>query len=159
MGAVNDSSPVRLSGGIPTTILPDEDPETLAALDAAIVSRQPVSAVEAVVAGAPRSLFAWAALGDVATSPVQRYAAYRLGYHRGLDALRANGWRGSGFVPSSAPSNIGFLRCVRGLAEASAAIGERDETERLAVFLAQIDPSGPKAGTDPGSDPGPGGGA
>ena len=46
----------------------------------------------------PRFLDAWAELGDLGRDDVERYAYYRVGYHRGLDALRANGWRGSGYV-------------------------------------------------------------
>ena len=96
-----------------------------------------------VVADHPRFLDAWAALGDAATDPVERYAAYRVGYHRGLDALRANGWRGSGYVRWAEPTNVGFLRCVRGLQAMAAAIGETDEAERCAQFLQQLDPAGP----------------
>ncbi len=98
------------------------------------------AAIAAVVADAPRSLFAWAALGEAETDPVQRYAAFRVGYHRGLDALRANGWRGAGQVPWSSASNRGFLRCLRGLAQAAGQIGELDEVERITSFLALLDP-------------------
>ena len=49
-----------------------------------------------MVAQHPRSLIGWCTLGDVATDTVERYAAYRVGYHRGLDTPRATGWRGSG---------------------------------------------------------------
>jgi hypothetical protein len=102
-------------------------------------------AVAAVVADNPRALEAWAALGDVGRDPVERYAAYRIGYHRGLDALRASGWRGSGYVRWSAPSNQGFLRSLLGLQRMAAAIGEADEADRCATFLAQLDPSGAPA--------------
>jgi hypothetical protein len=64
-----------------------------------------------------------------------------VGYHRGLDALRANGWRGSGYVRWEAPSNRGFLRCLSGLAQMAAAIGETAEAERCELFCAQLDPS------------------
>lgn len=100
------------------------------------------AAVAGVVAGAPRFLDAWAALGDLGRDPVERYAAYRVGYHRGLDALRANGWRGSGYVRWSEPTNRGFLRCMRGLADMAAQIGEDDEADRCRTFLLQLDPSG-----------------
>jgi hypothetical protein len=92
------------------------------------------------VADWPRCLEAWAELGDLGRDAVERYAAYRVGYHRGLDRLRANGWRGSGYVRSSHPENVGFLRCLRGLGEMAAAIGEADEAERCATFLLQLDP-------------------
>lgn len=90
----------------------------------------------------PRSMFAWAALGAVGRDDIERYAAYRVGYHRGLDALRANGWRGSGYVRWADESNRGFLRCLSGLQRMAAAIGERDEAERIEMFIAQLDPTG-----------------
>jgi hypothetical protein len=98
--------------------------------------------VAEVVAASPRSLNAWAALGSLGRDDIERYAAYRVGYHRGLDALRANGWRGSGYVRWADETNRGFLRCLRGLQQMAAAIGERDEAERIAVFIHQLDPSG-----------------
>jgi len=103
-------------------------------------------AVAAVVASAPRYLDGWAELGDLGRDDIERYAAYRVGYHRGLDALRANGWRGSGYVKWSAVTNRGFLRSLRGLAEMAEIIGERDEAERCRLFLAQLDPSGVPTG-------------
>jgi hypothetical protein len=68
--------------------------------------------------------------------------AYRVGYHRGLDALRANGWKGSGYVRWSAPTNHGFLNCLDGLARTAADIGETDEATRCLQFLLQCDPNG-----------------
>jgi hypothetical protein len=65
-----------------------------------------------------------------------------VGYHRGLDRLRANGWRGSGYVRWREETNRGFLRALRGLGQAAARIGEQDEAERCAQFLAQLEPSG-----------------
>ena len=100
-------------------------------------------AIAQVVADHPRFVAAWAALGDAAGDTIERYAAYRVGYHRGLDALRANGWRGSGYVRWVEPTNVGFLRCLQGLQEMAEAIGEDDEAERCAQFLQQLDPSGP----------------
>ena len=82
------------------------------------------------------------ALGDAGRDDVERYAAYRVGYHRGLDALRANGWRGSGYVRWREPGNVGFLRCLEGLGAMARRIGELDEAERVEVFLAQLDPDG-----------------
>ena len=99
--------------------------------------------MSAVVARWPRCLVAWATLGDLARDDVEAYAAYRVGYHRGLDRLRANGWRGSGYVRWSAPENQGFLRSLRGLGQAAGRIGEQDEAERCAHFLAQCDPEHP----------------
>ena len=99
-------------------------------------------AAASVAARWPRSLEAWATLGDSARDDVEAYMAYRIGYHRGLDALRANGWRGSGYVRWTAPTNHGFLRCLWGLARQAEQIGEADEAERCRLFLAQLDPSG-----------------
>jgi hypothetical protein len=136
--------PINLSAGLPSTVLPPPDPSAAerlaAALDAPDAQRR--AAVSAVAASSPRFLDAWAALGDLGRDTIERYAAYRVGYHRGLDTLRANGWRGSGYVRWNEPTNHGFLRCLRGLAAMAAEIGEDDEAERCRVFLLQLDPSG-----------------
>lgn len=140
--------PINLSSGLPATVIPAVDPALAERLARAIA--QPESerreAVAQVVASAPRYLDAWAELGDLGRDPVERYAAYRVGYHRGLDTLRANGWRGSGYVRWAEPTNRGFLRSLRGLGEMAAAIGEDDEAERCRTFLLQLDPSGIPAG-------------
>lgn len=137
--------PVTLTGGVPTTVLPAPDAAAAAALAEALAAPadQRRDRVTAVVARWPRFLDAWAALGDLGRDTIERYAAYRVGYHRGLDTLRANGWRGSGYVRWSAPTNTGFLRALQGLGRMAAEIGELDEAERIALFLAQLDPSGP----------------
>jgi hypothetical protein len=56
--------------------------------------------------------------------------------------LRASGWRGSGYVRWSEQTNRGFLRALRGLGRTAAQLGEHDEAERCAQFLAQLDPAG-----------------
>jgi hypothetical protein len=130
-------APVSLTpSGPPETVLDAEPPDALAAL-AAASSRDEVSAV---VARWPRFLEGWAELGDRGRDVVEAYACYRVGYHRGLDRLRANGWRGSGYVRWGHPTNRGFLRALAGLAGAAAAIGETDEAERCELFLRQLDP-------------------
>jgi hypothetical protein len=134
--------PIRMSSGIPTTVLPETDPGLRHELARAATADDAAAAVGEVVARHPRSLEGWAVLGDASEATMARYAAYRVGYHRGLDALRANGWRGSGYVRWSAPGNQGFLRCLLGLQRAAAAIGETDEAERCEQFLLQLDPSG-----------------
>jgi len=104
------------------------------------------SAEEAVRAH-PASSLAWAVLADEAWDaghPVESYAYARVGYHRGLDALRRNGWKGHGPVPWSHEPNQGFLRCLRSLARAAGAIGETDEVDRIGVFLDDCDPSVPR---------------
>lgn len=131
-------SPVNLSRGLPETVLPPEPNEIVAALDVAGSDRD---AVAAVAARFPRSLLAWAALGDLGRDDIERYACFRVGYHRGLDALRANGWRGSGYVRWSHETNRGFLRALQGLQRQAAAIGETDESDRCAQFLTQLDPT------------------
>ena len=135
---------IAMSDGLPSTVLPELDPAIRQRLAEALAEPLPSrrDAVAAVVADHPRVLEVWAALGDVGRDPVERYAAYRIGYHRGLDALRASGWRGSGYVRWSVPSNHGFLRSLLGLHRMAAVIGEDDEAERCATFLAQLDPSG-----------------
>jgi hypothetical protein len=97
----------------------------------------------------PRYSAAWAALAelDEARDQVAAYAFARTGYHRGLDALRAAGWRGSGYVRWRHPSNRGFLRCLDALGRLAKAIGEEDEAERCAVFLKQLDPEWPGQGS------------
>ena len=130
--------------GPPRTVLPAEsaavDQGLRQALDVSLDDRRPL--VAQIVADNPRSLNAWAALGSLGRDEIERYASFRVGYHRGLDALRANGWRGSGYVRWVDETNRGFLRCLRGLREMAAAIGEHDEAERIAVFMQQLDPSG-----------------
>lgn len=139
------SSTVNLSGmGPPDVVLPVVDPTMQAALDGALAApaRDRRDAVARVVANYPRYLAAWAALGDVARDAIESYMAYRVGYHRGLDALRANGLKGSGYVRWSAPTNHGFLNCLDGLARSAAKIGEADEAMRCEQFLLQCDPNG-----------------
>ena len=142
---MSDSRPVNLSqSGPPETVLDNEPQAALGALaDALGSSTDPRAAVATVVASWPRFLDGWARLGDLGRDPIERYAAYRVGYHRGLDRLRANGWRGSGYVRWEHEPNRGFLRALAGLASMAAAIGEADEAERCETFLRQLDPSWP----------------
>lgn len=141
-----DQSPVNLTPtGPPETVLPPPPTEAVEALDRALTEppdRQR-DAIAAVVARYPRYLDAWAQLGRRGRDEVERYAYFRVGYHRGLDALRASGWRGSGFVRWEQEPNRGFLRALDGLRMAAGAIGETDEEERCARFLRQLDPSWP----------------
>lgn len=130
--------------GPPSVVLPAESDELLAeyARIEALPSEEKRSQLAVVVMRHPRSLLGWCHIGDVGRDPLERYAYYRIGYHRGLDALRQNGWRGSGYVKWSNPTNQGFLRCLRGLQNMATVIGERDEAERCAIFLQQLDPAG-----------------
>jgi hypothetical protein len=141
--------PVQMTtSGPPEMVLDDEPADALAALDEALARPEPErrEAVAAVVARWPRFLDAWARLGALARDDVERYACYRVGYHRGLDRLRASGWRGSGYVRWQHPQNRGFLRALDGLRGSAEAIGEADEADRCAAFLRQLDPDWPPSG-------------
>ena len=143
-GNSSGERPITLSpGGLPSTVLPAPDPVAQDRLTAALAADESdrKQAVSEFVAAYPRDLAGWATLGDLGDHTIERYAAYRVGYHRGLDALRANGWRGSGYVRWSEPTNRGFLRALRGLQQMAAEIGEVDEAERCAQFLSQLDPT------------------
>ena len=125
----------------------DGPPPTLLPEDAAAAALSSGGAADFVVRSHPTSSLAWAVLSDQAWAEgrvVESYAFARVGYHRGLDALRRNGWKGHGAVPWSHEPNQGFLRCLRSLARAAAAIGEQDEVDRLAVFIDDCDPSIPR---------------
>ena len=135
---------VRLTpAGPPETILAPEPAEVRAALAEALAAsaEDRRGRVAAVVARWPRSLEGWADLGDLARDDIEAYAYFRIGCHRGLDRLRAEGWRGSGYVRWEHESNRGFLRALQGLQRMAVAIGETDEAERCATFLAQLDPA------------------
>ena len=139
-------SDISLSrSGPPETVLPPDPVDVEAALDAALASDSPRDAVSAVVADNPTLLSGWAHLGRMARDDIEAYAAFRVGYHRGLDCLRANGWRGSGYVRWEHPTNRGFLLALHGLATQARTIGELDEAERCDLFLRQLDPSWPPA--------------
>ncbi len=142
---MSDDHPIHLTPqGPPTTVLPAPDPSARHALEQALAGDAGArhDAVSDVVAMWPRYVDAWARLGDLGRDDIERYAAYRVGYHRGLDALRASGWRGSGYVRWSNENNRGFLRALRGLGQMAERIGESDEAERIALFIQQLDPSG-----------------
>jgi hypothetical protein len=118
------------------TLLPAE-PEVLDSL-----GNDELDAADAVIAH-PRSPLVWALLADEAFAAgkiLESYAFARVGYHRGLDALRKAGWKGHGPVPWSHEPNRGVLRALYALHRAADAIGEEDEVERLAAFLVDCDP-------------------
>jgi hypothetical protein len=94
----------------------------------------------AVVREHPESPLAWAvlaerALADDAVDDVTAYAYARVGYHRSLDLLRRNGWKGHGPVPWAHVPNRGFLRSLAALAKSAERIGEQPEVERCRDFL------------------------
>ncbi|HEY6497276.1 MAG TPA: DUF3151 domain-containing protein [Trebonia sp.] len=125
------SDHVNLLGEPPATLLPP-----LAEAEALIASgTSPVD----VAAKYPAFSLAWALLAESALDggrPVDAYAYARTGYHRGLDALRRNGWKGYGPIPWSHEPNQGFLRCLAALGTAAGDIGEADEEQRCWTFLA-----------------------
>ncbi|HJQ06212.1 MAG TPA: DUF3151 domain-containing protein [Nocardioides sp.] len=121
---------IDLMAGPPPTHLP-EDPA------AGVLAEGEAPA--AVVRRFPASPAAWAALAEQAVAAdadeVTVYAYARVGYHRSLDVLRRNGWKGHGPVPWEHEPNRGFLTCLALLAKAARAIGEDDEWERCSTFL------------------------
>jgi hypothetical protein len=126
----------NLLGEPPATLLP-ADPEPQAALEAGTPPEQ-------VAADHPSSCLAWAVLAERELGhqhAVQAYAYARTGYHRGLDLLRRNGWKGHGPVPWEHAPNHGFLRALAALARAAHAIGEEEEAERCRTFLRESSPT------------------
>src|SRR5262249_2352241 len=96
-----------LLGGPPPTLLPDND-EAAAALAG---GADPVE----VASRWPAYSEAWAELADRAFAAgrtldrtLESYAYARVGYHRGLDALRRNGWKGPRPIPRAHPPNPGL---------------------------------------------------
>jgi hypothetical protein len=98
-----------------------------------------------VVRRHPASPAAWAALAQQAQAEaaddVTLYAYARVGYHRSLDLLRRNGWKGHGPVPWEHAPNRGFLTCLALLATAARSIGEDEEWERCRDFLRDSSPT------------------
>ena len=98
----------------------------------------------AVAAARPSSSIAWATLAERAMDAgdaVSAYAFARTGYHRGLDQLRRNGWKGFGPVPWAHEPNRGFLRSCGALSRAATEFGETDEVERLRTLISDSDPA------------------
>ena len=126
MGDLLGPDPILLPGDI------DAEAELLAGESQAIVAAAHTSAS-----------VAWATLAEDALEDdkaVTAYAYARTGYHRGLDQLRRNGWKGFGPVPYAHEPNRGFLRCVASLARAADTIGETDEFQRCLDLLDDCDP-------------------
>jgi hypothetical protein len=119
-----------LMSGPPATRLP-EDPAA-AALAAGDEPRS-------VVKKYPESPLAWAVVAELAqadgSDDLVGYAFARVGYHRSLDALRRNGWKGHGPVPWDHVPNRGFLRALAALTKAAGLIGEAAEQQRCGEFL------------------------
>ncbi|GEM_PF-261555 len=128
-----ETHPNLMAGG-KDTLLPDDPARTA-------LNQQGGDNLIEVVRANPTSSLCWALLAEDALAKqlpeadVTGYAYARTGYHRGLDALRRNGWKGSGPVPWSHQPNQGFLRCLHALAVAADRIGEDEEAARCAQFL------------------------
>ncbi len=133
------SETLGISPKPPETVLPEVDASLLAKLVESIESND-LNSVELLTAENPTNLFCWATLAVMSESVITKYAYARIGYHRGLDSLRANGWRGSGYVRSNTASNRGFLTCLALLHHYAGEIGEDSEFERCKEFLIQLDP-------------------
>ena len=98
---------------------------------------------DATAVAHPDSPAVWAAraereLADGDT--IVAYAYARTGYHRSLDRLRANGWKGWGPVPASHEANVPVLKAIAMLALASKAIGDDAEYDRCRQMLSDADP-------------------
>jgi hypothetical protein len=124
------------NAGTPETRLP-EDPAAAQLEEAG----GQLTELTTIVSRHPTSSLGWALLAEQALAQdtpeetIRAYAFARTGYHRGLDALRRSGWRGSGPVPWEHGPNRGFLRALWALSVAAGRIGETDEQERCAQFL------------------------
>ncbi len=121
-----------------------QPPETLLPQDPADVLLAEGVAPGQVVRRYPASPTAWASVANEArigdADDLVVYAFARVGYHRSLDLLRRNGWKGNGPVPWEHEPNRGFLRCVAVLARAAESIGESDEYQRCLDLLDDCDP-------------------
>ena len=114
-------------------------PETLLPVDPAAAELAAGAAATDVAAKFPTSSLAWGLLAEAALADGRTVEAYA--YHRGLDLLRRNGWKGHGPVPWEHEPNRGFLRCLAALGKAAALIDEKDEAERCATFLRDSSPT------------------
>jgi hypothetical protein len=120
--------------GPPTTLLPIDPAVT----ELADTGRERFLEI---VSAYPASSLCWALLAegslriDTPEGNIGAYAYARTGYHRGLDALRRAGWRGSGPIPWEHVPNRGFLRSLYALALAAERIGDAVEHERCTQFL------------------------
>jgi hypothetical protein len=115
-------------------------PPTLLPVDPAAEELASGTSTRDVVRRHPESPLAWATLAEQAlaegTDDVTAYAFARVGYHRSLDLLRRNGWKGHGPVPWEHEPNRGFLRALAALSIAAGRIGEDAERDRCEQFLA-----------------------
>lgn len=133
-------APENLLGGPPETMLPVDPAAAMLAdlLTEGADSAQLQAEADTVARAHPSSSLPWAVLAEVALAhgrDVEAYAFARTGYHRGLDALRRNGWGGYGPVPHRHEPNRGFLRALAALAIAAERIGDAEEATRCRDLL------------------------
>ena len=126
------------------TNLLGEPPETMLPADPGAAALAEGTDPRNVASLHPDSALAWIVLSEAALDgglDLEGYAFARTGYHRSLDLLRRNGWKGFGPVPFAHEPNQGFLRCVAVLAKAAESIGEQDEYLRCLDLLDDCDPA------------------
>ena len=119
-------------------------PVELPLLAEAAAARAAGASAEDIAEAHPKDSAAWADLAEQALARGEDIAAYafaRTGYHRGLDLLRGNGWKGFGPIPYSHEANRGVLKAFAALAQAARAIGEDEEYDRLLALLRDSDES------------------
>ncbi|HIW90952.1 MAG TPA: DUF3151 domain-containing protein [Candidatus Corynebacterium avicola] len=117
-------------------------------LATAVTGQESLEELEALAVKNPKDSGVWAALSQLHlddSAQVTAYACARTGYHRGLDALRSNGWRGTGPVPWAHEPNRGVLRAIMMLAVVAKAIGEEDEYIRCLNLVNDCDPDAAEA--------------
>ncbi len=142
-----------LASGPPPTLLPT-DPA------AAELAGSDTDRYVAIASAHPTSSLSWALLAEEALraetpeADITAYAFARTGYHRGLDALRRAGWRGSGPIPWEHEPNRGFLRALHALSLAAGRIGDVEEEQRCTQFLRDSTESGYRELTAPAAVPG-----
>jgi hypothetical protein len=136
---------------VPAVRLPGEPDDAVAALREALAlgpaeSPARYAALAALARRSPAYVAAWAHLAEAARAQgheVEAYAFARTGYHRALDRLRGNGWRGMGFVPWDHEPNRSALLAFHELFRAAQIIGETPEVERMRKLLLDSDPGDP----------------
>ena len=125
------------------TNLLGEPPETFLPADPGAAELATGTSTQAVASTTPDSVLAWALLAQDALDDgrdLEGYAFARTAYHRSLDALRRNGWKGHGPVPWSHEPNQGFLRSLAVLATGSERLGDDAEAHRCREFLHESSP-------------------
>jgi len=120
-----------------------EPPETLLPEDPGAASIAAGDDPKNVAATHPDSALAWITLSELALKDgldLEGYAFARTGYHRSLDLLRRNGWKGHGPLPWGHEPNRAFLRSLVALADASERFGDSEEAHRCREFLHESSP-------------------